>query len=68
MDILDILLDILLKPPQPFIGLFFIFDITSSGGVLIIFCCAISDFDIEEIDIWSEIVSRVSMLGESRSW
>ena len=23
MDILDILLDILLKPPQPFIGLFF---------------------------------------------
>ena len=47
---------------------FFIFDITSSGGVLIIFCCAISDFDIEQIDIWSEIVSRVSMLGESRSW
>ena len=25
MDILDILLDILLKPPQPFIGLFFDF-------------------------------------------
>ena len=25
MDILDILFDILLKPPQPFIGLFFIF-------------------------------------------
>ena len=25
MDILDILLDILLKPPQPFIGLFFYF-------------------------------------------
>ena len=25
MDILDILLDILLKPPQPFIGLFFSF-------------------------------------------
>ena len=23
MDILDILLDILLKPPQPFIGLFY---------------------------------------------
>ena len=23
MDILDIVLDILLKPPQPFIGLFF---------------------------------------------
>ena len=27
MDILDILLDILLKPPQPFIGLFFISDV-----------------------------------------
>ena len=25
MDILDILLDILLKPPQPFIGLFLIY-------------------------------------------
>ena len=25
MDILDILLDILLKPPQPFIGLFLLF-------------------------------------------
>ena len=29
MDILDILLDILLKPPQPFIGLFFPFMLTS---------------------------------------
>ena len=27
MDILDILLDILLKPPQPFIGLFLAFGI-----------------------------------------
>ena len=27
MDILDILLDILLKPPQPFIGLFLIIEI-----------------------------------------
>ena len=27
MDILDILLDILLKPPQPFIGLFLILDL-----------------------------------------
>ena len=49
-------------------GPIFYFKITSSGAVLIIFCCAISDFDIEQIDIWSEIVSRVSMLGESRSW
>ena len=29
MDILDILLDILLKPPQPFIGLFLYFDISN---------------------------------------
>ena len=28
MDIFDILLDILLKPPQPFIGLFFCFEST----------------------------------------
>ena len=27
MDILDILLDILLKPPQPFIGLFLTIDV-----------------------------------------
>ena len=27
MDILDILLDILLKPPQPFIGLFFMAEV-----------------------------------------
>ena len=31
MDILDILLDILLKPPQPFIGIFFRF-MTKSGS------------------------------------
>ena len=30
MDILDILLDILLKPPQPFIGLFFQVQFTHS--------------------------------------
>ena len=30
MDILDILLDILLKPPQPFIGLFFLISLTHS--------------------------------------
>ena len=29
MDILDILLDILLKPPQPFIGLFFLINVHS---------------------------------------
>ena len=29
MDILDILLDILLKPPQPFIGLFLVTDISN---------------------------------------
>ena len=31
MDILDILLDILLKPPQPFIGLFFYIHILSAS-------------------------------------
>ena len=30
--------------------------------------CFVIDFDIEQIDISSEIVKRVSMLGESRSW
>ena len=30
MDILDILLDILLKPPQPFIGLFLVYLFVSS--------------------------------------
>ena len=30
--------------------------------------CFVSEFDIEQIDIGSEIVKRVSMLGESRSW
>ena len=30
--------------------------------------CFVSECEIEQIDIWSEIVKRVSMLGESRSW
>ena len=30
--------------------------------------CFVSECDIEEIDIGSEIVKRVLMLGESRSW
>ena len=33
MDILDILLDILLKPPQPFIGLFFD-DFNDEGAII----------------------------------
>ena len=32
MDILDILLDILLKPPQPFIGLFLQFGLLQLHG------------------------------------
>ena len=35
MDILDILLDILLKPPQPFIGLFFTSEALPSREVTI---------------------------------
>ena len=49
MDIFDILLDILLKPPQPFIGLFFtyqlivvylwiVFKLTSTYDIEIIYC------------------------------
>ena len=34
MDILDILLDILLKPPQPFIGLFFEISCQSGQHIL----------------------------------
>ena len=39
MDILDILLDILLKPPQPFIGLFFIFIRINCMYTIFIFQC-----------------------------
>ena len=34
MDILDILLDILLKPPQPLMGLFFWFGTTNINWLL----------------------------------
>ena len=30
--------------------------------------CFVSELEIEQIDIGSNIVKRVSMLGESRSW
>ena len=30
--------------------------------------CFVSECEIEQIDIGSKIVKRVSMLGESRSW
>ena len=46
----------------------FLFLRSQAVGCFDHFCCAVSDFDIEQIDIWSEIVSRVSMLGEIRSW
>ena len=36
MDILDILLDILLKPPQPLMGLFFFFPCIFAGQALIV--------------------------------
>ena len=38
MDILDILLDILLKPPQPFIGLFLVYRLLKTG-------CGMSDHE-----------------------
>ena len=37
------------------------------GGVFSNLVCFVSECDIEQIDIWSEIVKRVLMLGESRS-
>ena len=37
------------------------------GVFWVIKCVFVSECEIEEIDIWSEIVKRVSMLGESRS-
>ena len=43
MDILDILLDILLKPPQPFIGLFFKFEEMSS------FCEAVDTAGLDSV-------------------
>ena len=47
---------------------FKIFEILKNGGVLSNLVCFVSECEIEQIDIWSEIVNRVSMLGESRSW
>ena len=36
MDILDIFLDILLKPPQPLMGLFFLYDLDLDPMTLIL--------------------------------
>ena len=47
---------------------FKIFEILKNGGVLSNLVCFVSEYDIEQIDIGSDIVKRVSMLGESRSW
>ena len=46
----------------------FLFLTSQVVGVFWSFFVVLSVIDIEQIDIWSEIVSRVSMLGESRSW
>ena len=47
---------------------FKIFEMLKNGGVLSNLVCFVSECEIEQIDIWSGIVNRVSMLGESRSW
>ena len=47
---------------------FKIFEILKNGGVLSNLVCFVSECEIEQIDIRSDIVKRVSMLGESRSW
>ena len=46
MDILDISLDILLKPPQPFIGLFFtVLDMFSPARIRAELFCAVGTFE-----------------------
>ena len=47
---------------------FKIFEMLKNGGVLSNLVCFVSECDIEQLDIWSEIVNKVSMLDESRSW
>ena len=47
---------------------FKIFEILKNGGVLSNLVCFVRECDIEQIDIGSDIMKRVSMLGESRSW
>ena len=47
---------------------FKIFEILKNWGVLSNLVCFVSECDIEQIDIGSDIVKRVLMLGESRSW
>ena len=43
MDILDILLDILLKPPQPFIGLFLLLSFDRKCSFIGVFKCTLSN-------------------------
>ena len=47
---------------------FKIFEILKNGGILSNLVCFVSECDIDQFDIWIDIVSRVLMLGESRSW
>ena len=57
MDILDILLDILLKPPQPFIGLFFTYQLILVY-LWIVFILT-SMYDIEIIHCPKKVTGRV---------
>ena len=47
---------------------FKIFEKLQNGGVLSNKVCFVSECEIEQIDIGGDIVKRLSMLGESRSW
>ena len=47
---------------------FKIFQKLQNGGVFSNLVCFVSELEIEQIDIGSDIVKRVSMLGEIRSW
>ena len=46
MDILDILLDILLKPPQPFIGLFLTLSQRIKAHLLLMYCIKNLSIDV----------------------
>ena len=44
------------------------FEKLQNGGVLSNLVCFVSECEIEQINIGSDIVKRISMLGKSRSW
>ena len=69
MDILDILLDILLKPPQPFIGLFFSFVLSLISTVCeLFFTKEVSCFTLQDIFISGEVLVLAFWSDLSKLW